>query len=326
MKKNRSLILLFLSVLLLGTIYIILQRKKHQNEITHQVDFNVQDPDKISSIHMIDKSGTSIKLSKGSTHWLLNDSFRVQTEQIDLLLNTLKRMRIKYVPPRAAVPAILKDLAVNGYKVELLDRKNVNFKTFYIGGVTSDERGTYGIMANDDYPYVLHIPSWEGSLRPRFVKPINDWRDRYFIRTDLKQLNSVTVEYPLQQAQSFKLSGKDSKWVMKRTHYPTSDSDESLPNAKLISAYLLELEKIGCEAYIENPSLKANLDNRTPHAVLTLNESSKQTIVEFFNIIQPDGSSDPERMNVILNNQELILAQTRILSKILRPYQYFSAQ
>ncbi len=325
MKKNRSLIFLFLSVLLLTSIYLILQKKRDQTKIDFQVDFRIKDVTRIASIHMMDKSGAEIQLTKRPDFWILNDSFRVQKEQIDLLLNTLERMKVKYVPPRAAVPAILKDLAVNGYKVELFGSKNENFKTFYIGGVTSDERGTYGIVANDDYPYVLHIPSWEGSLRPRFVKPLNDWRDRYFIRTDTKQLKNVSIKYPLQQAQSFKLTKKGNKWVIERSHYPETDSNQQA-NHNLISAYLLELERVGCEAYLQNPALKAKLENQTPYAIISIQETSKQTFVEIYSILQADGSVDPERMHAIINKQELILAQTRILSKILRPYQYFSAQ
>ncbi|MCB9291126.1 MAG: hypothetical protein H6560_27725 [Lewinellaceae bacterium] len=49
---------------------------------------------------------------------------------------------------------MVESLATEGMKVELYDKDGGLLKAYYVGGSTSDERGTYMIMEGAEQPYV----------------------------------------------------------------------------------------------------------------------------------------------------------------------------
>ena len=145
---------------------------------------------------------------------------------------------MKYIPPQAAVPQAVKDLAAHGIKVELYDRNNEKLKAYYVGGMTSNERGTYMIMEEAEQPYVMHIPSWEGGLRVRYWLSDMDWEDRTIFGYKPEEINSVSVEYPRQKNKSFKLEQKGGEYLVEPYYEITPRINQS-PVKGVAEAYLI---------------------------------------------------------------------------------------
>jgi hypothetical protein len=47
-----------------------------------------------------------------------------------------------------------------------------------VGGITADEKGTIMLMEGSEKPYVVHIPSFVGQVRVRYLLGDDNWRDR----------------------------------------------------------------------------------------------------------------------------------------------------
>ena len=319
MKKNTTYLLLGILIILI-ILFLYFNSHKEKDTIDFGVSFAVPQTHKIDQINIGQGSTRSLILTKEKGFWLINDSLRAQKEQIDLLLNTLAKMEIKYIPPRAAVPGIMDDLKRNGVNVNVFSNDRI-MQTFTMGGVTSDERGTYGIKTNDDYPYVLHLPGWEGSLRPRFIKPLNEWRDRYFVRLTPPKITQIIVDYPLQQEHSFKLDRSSGDWIL----YDPRGQESTQLNSNSVQAYLEEFRQIGAEAYLTDMTLIEQYRTRVPHALITV-MGDKNIRIPVFAIQYEDGRLDQERYHILMSDKELVLAQRRILGKILKPYNYFEVQ
>ena len=98
--------------------------------------------------------------------------------------------------PRQAVADVVKDMATEGIKVEIYAKNGKALRTFYVGGSTSDDRGTFMMMENSNEPYVMHIQGFQGMLRPRFHTDEQDWRDRFVFKLkpeDIKMVDRKSV-------------------------------------------------------------------------------------------------------------------------------------
>ena len=97
----------------------------------------------------------------------------------------------------------LRETAADGIKVEIYDLQGKAMKTYYIGGITNDEHGTIMIMEGSEQPYVMHVPSFIGSLRVRYLVKEDEWRDRAVFNEKPEEVQEIKVEYPQQKSESF---------------------------------------------------------------------------------------------------------------------------
>ena len=74
---------------------------------------------------------------------MINDTYRANENAIKGVLNFFEKNRIKFIPSKAATDNIINEIALIGLKVEVFDKENNLLKSFFIGGNTPNERGTY---------------------------------------------------------------------------------------------------------------------------------------------------------------------------------------
>ena len=121
---RRETIVLGAVFLILGMVLILLQFK-NKPLVDPDRTFHIEDKRRIFEVFITHRDGEQVKLRRQGDKWILNDTFNANPNIIENLLDAIARIQIKYVPPQAAVPGIINDLAKNGIRVEIFDRNHL---------------------------------------------------------------------------------------------------------------------------------------------------------------------------------------------------------
>jgi len=328
---RRETIVLVAIFLCLGIGFFLLQFK-NEPLVDPDRTFHIEDKQRVYEVFITHRDGEQVKLSKKNGFWLLNDTFKANPNIIENLLDAIARIQIKYVPPQAAVPEIINDLAKNGIRVEIFDRNHKKIMGYYVGGSTVDERGTHIIRENSDLPFVGELAGWEGNLRFRFRMKGNEWRDKTIFQYKVRDLESIELTYPKQQLASFHLSQRNGSFQLK--------SASSLRKSMNIStssgiAYLNGFEKLGAEAFETNNPYRDSIENSLPFVTINIKEKEgKQRSLKVWpiyplqstdaGIVTKNESGIVERFFAKDESGEFYLIQDRVFRKIFRGYDYFT--
>src|SRR5688572_5046594 len=194
MKKNRIAIIL---VLVLGSISMWMVLSKKSGTIDEEMkDFAVEDTASVTRIHMKDKAGKEVNLEKVEPgKWMMNGKYVARNDGINLLLNTIKALKVRNPVGKRAQNTVVKDLATGAKKIEIFSGDEL-LKAYYMGTETQDMEGNYMLMIdvesgeNAEMPFVVHIPGFQGYLSPRFFLGQQEWRDREVFRYKYSDLKS----------------------------------------------------------------------------------------------------------------------------------------
>lgn len=266
MKKTNLILLALLAVL--GTAaawYFYTDKNKG-----YDFEFAVQDTANIGKIFIADRNGNSVLLTRTSpSQWQVNGKYKARWDAIKNLLETVGKVELMYRLPRNAVPTVVKDIASNGIKVEIYSKNGKKLKSYYVGGVNMDETGTNMMMEDANEPYVVHIANFTGAVRVRYFIDEIDWRDRMIFTLTPEDIKSVSIEYPLQKSQSFKLfkEGKDYKV---EPFYNLTPRINAPPVKGLVESFLTGFRFLGAEGF-ENGFLKTDsLRSTVPFAIINV--------------------------------------------------------
>ncbi|MEM1327382.1 MAG: DUF4340 domain-containing protein [Bacteroidota bacterium] len=295
--------------------------------------FKVEDAESIHKVFIAKRSGETVTLERKGDHWTYNGEFRASPSAITNVMRAVTEVQMRFKPPSAAVPNMVNNLASQGIKVELYNAQGEQLKSYYVGGATPDERGTYMIMEGSEQPYVVHIPTWGGNLRFRFTLTGDDWRDKTVFRTPMEEIQSISVEYPKQQNNSFKLNVQGSRYEL-APFYDFSNLPTQKVNRSMAEAYLAEYEQIGAETFKNKYPKQDSVLQSIPFAniSLTKKDGSVQQ-VSFYPIYVEEDNIDPTtgikiadsyvRRYFVKSNQDFMLVQHRVFEKIFWGYESF---
>src|SRR5687768_14525379 len=150
MKKN--ILYLVVLVVVAAASFFILRQQKEEAKIQPEQDFGVQDVATIERIVIKDKESTA-DLRREGDHWMINNKFKAMQPKVDVLLETINRLRVSYPVGKAAIANVQKELAAKKIKVELYHKgEDKPFKEYLIGGTTQDSEGTFMQMIVDGTP------------------------------------------------------------------------------------------------------------------------------------------------------------------------------
>lgn len=337
--KNTYLYLAILVVLATAT-YFIVNRDMTNTLDASESEFAVEDIDNIHKIFIADKNNRTATVTRKDGYWEYTNSvgktYKARPAAIDILLKTIQNVDVRYMVQDAAVKLAVDDLATNGKKVELYDKRGKRFKTFYVGGPSNDLQGTFMIMDGSENPYVTHLQNWEGFLTDRFLLAEKDWRDKTVFSYNSKDIKSIQIDYPKQQSKSFVLTQvKNGKFEIEPLYPSTEKINQPVMNAKGL-AYLYHFEKLVAEAFEnENPHRNEILE-KLPFATVqvTTKEGNQKTVkfipvVEEVEEVEENVKSRPkiERYFAFVNgNEDVFLVQQLLFGKIFWGYDSFFEQ
>lgn len=330
---NNTLRLLLLFLLLAGITFWYTQKNDSKTTVAKtDRDFAIPNIASVHKIFIADRNGQTATLEKKANHWQYNKKWKASPNAIQNLLNTIQKVQLKYIPPNAAVEHIVKDIATNNIKVELYDKVGENLKTYYVGGVTNDELGTYMIMEGSNNPYVTYMPGMEGSLRVRYILDEWKWRDKTLFEENMEDIQSVTMEFPKQKSNSFQLIRQEKDFEL--TPLFETTTNRGTPKKGQIEKFLRGFDKLVAEAFENGHAQRDSIINQLPFCILTLQRTDgEQKELRLHPIIKKDRlgrlmQRDDEKLLIEryyanVNKEDLMLIQELVFGKVLWGYSYF---
>jgi Domain of unknown function (DUF4340) len=310
MKSNQRTLLLVGILVLLGVgTWWLTRRASHAGSTldTSATAFSVADTAAVDKIFIASRNGQTHTLKRvARSYWRLDDRYDVQPIIIRTLLETLSRVRVKSPVPRAARNGVIRSLAATGIKVEVYQRGEL-VKTFYVGNSTSDQLGTYMILADSEQPFVTHIPGFDGFLTTRFVVKPRDWRTNPVFGTPLPNLESIEVVAAGQPERTFTVRRQGSGFQV-----------DGLPQADslLVRRFAQQFWRVYGQNFLDSTDRRQadTLTHKAPHYVITVRSKGQIERVRLW---------EPKRLPNIMfaitdrDSAETMVVQTYVFNRLL---------
>jgi hypothetical protein len=191
MKKNRVLLVVLLALVAITAYFVI---RKSTGTIDEELrDFAYKDTAAITKIFLADRTGAQVTLErKGPGYWILSDGSEARNDAVNGLLTAISEVSVRSPVAKAAYNNVVKAIATKATKVELYTAEGL-VKTYYVGGPTQDQMGTFMHLEGSSVPFVTHIPGFNGYLTPRYITSTAEWKTKRVFRFDPKEIISITA-------------------------------------------------------------------------------------------------------------------------------------
>jgi len=122
---KKAVILLTLPIIVTTVLFCLVGCKSTSTVEDKEKNFAVADTASIVKIFIADKGDQEILLERTSeSYWTVNDSYKARPGSMQILLETIKRIRAQYPVARAAHNNVIKNLASEAKKVEIYVKDN----------------------------------------------------------------------------------------------------------------------------------------------------------------------------------------------------------
>lgn len=293
MKKN-YVFLIVICILIIIAVILINNNKKTtlKKELR---DYAIQDTSKIDKIFMVDKENNKVELIKDENVWTVNNKFPARLAAVNILLETLGNMQIRYPVPKTSHNTVVKQMSSQSIKVQVFTHNHL-LNTYYVGGPTQDHQGTYMLIEGSDVPMVVFVPGFNGYLTPRFFTCEIDWHDNTIFKYNYTDIYAVTIEHPQEPEKSFKITclSPNSFSFIKLQDNSNIENWDTLA----IKTYFSFFKKISFDHYLTQipETKKDSILNATPIYIFTVEDifHNKKTIKTFLKDPQPN----PKKRNL----------------------------
>ncbi len=258
MKKN--LLMLFVLLVLGAFAYYLVTNDKKEKIRTNEDydlsyrDFAVEDISEVNKIVVVNRTKGVFVFKKNKNIWYVNDTFIANQSLVKNMLSVIKNVKIDYVPTEAAEKNIMRNMLLDGIKVEVYDKSNKPLKEYYVGGSPQNSIGTYFVMDGYSKPLVMTIPGFKGNLRVRFSYSLNNWRDRTVLRENIDEIKRIKAKYFIDKKSSFELVKNGNEFEILPAFEDQKKINKPL-DQKFAKAYLVGFKEKVAEGIIEDKSL-----------------------------------------------------------------------
>jgi len=314
-------------VILLGGIVYVLQKNRKDTDTNidrAESNFRIENPLTIGRIILTNKNGSRSDLKRVGDRWTINDQYKARQSSVDVLLTGIQRQNLDHIPNRAAIEDILKTMATSGIHVEIFDLAGKPLLSYYVGGVTQDEYGTFFLKEGSSQPYCLNLPGFDGSLRPRYALQPLDWRDVRFWMEDNEKIDSIIVDYPQQHAAAFIIDKKGIGYDVEPLYSTTPIKKGQTTN--LVKSYMTNLSGLACEDYLNDMPNKDSILQMQPFMEMKIIYPDKQSRIRFYPVGLPgdsEFSSPYSHYYIDYEGRDFMLAQYEVIKPAFRSYEYF---
>ena len=166
-------------------------------------------------------------------------------------------------PDPKEVEKALPVLSTKGIKIELYNKADEKITSYYIGGVTQNEKGTHFYKEGSDKTFVMEMPYGEVNIRQRFDIRYDDWKTRLIFKDNVDRIQSVKVDYPKSPSHGFIIQKNNSKFSIR-----PSISDQPVINRQLKPAifekYLINFKGVNFVEFNNEVTAKDSIMNNVP--------------------------------------------------------------
>lgn len=183
MNQKRTTLLLLTAIAVVALALVLFNRAEGDLSNKPLANFAIEDTAAIDRIFIVDTDRNAILLRRdpNSRYWDLNDSLKARWDAVELILKTIKRIKVKSPVPMEARENVIRLLAGAGKKVEIYQGGDKPVKTYIVGNATQDHTGTYMLLetaeeGRSSEPFIVHMEGFTGFLSTRFFTDVNEWR------------------------------------------------------------------------------------------------------------------------------------------------------
>ncbi|MFH0999733.1 MAG: DUF4340 domain-containing protein [Bacteroidota bacterium] len=283
MKKNTKLFIILGVLVIIAFLITLIQTK---GTIKRELkDFAIDDTSVVNKIFMANKENQFVTLEKIEGEWIVNQKYKAQKEKVNLLLETMQRVKISSPVANSALETIIKSLATRSVKVEIYQKDKLA-KTYYVGDATPDNLGTFMLLEGSSRPFITYIPGFRGFLTQRFFLSEIEWRDRTIFNYRFNEIHSVSVEKPSKPEQSFRaINNGDNSFSLESL----SDNKpvENFDTMK-VKMYIGYFKKVAFDSFVTkmDPVKKDSILQSQPDYIITV-EKADQTSKKLTTYIKP---------------------------------------
>jgi len=306
--------LFYLALIILIAVLIWFLSIDNKSTISHQNNFAISDTASVSKIFIADRNGTTITLNRYEKNWIVNNKYGVRKDAINTILNTIKLIRIQKQVSINSFDNVIKNLATTGVKIEIYTNQETPNKIYTIGNSTSNHLGTYMFLAGSETPFIVHIPSFNGFLSPRYGIQGNkvsekDWRTTNIFSLKAEKIFRVKVNHIQEPEKSFTLT-TGSMILLNNSGNEVSFNQEN--TLQFLNAF----KRLNCESYKDE---KEKIEFATPlHELIVNNDTLRTYTIGNDKLIKnKEDNFTVKRMYATLNNGELMLIQDYVFNKVL---------
>ncbi|MBT7896156.1 MAG: DUF4340 domain-containing protein [Flavobacteriales bacterium] len=299
-------------IIVLSTIFISCSNSYISKE--NEKKFSVNEVEEIDKIFLSDRNGNNITLSKKENYWQVNEKYRVRPDAIKTLLSTVQQISVQSPVSESSYNNVIKQLATTGVKVEIYYNNSV--KTYTVGGSTNNHLGTYMLMDNAEYPYILHILGFNGFLAPRYgiqgyKLNINNWRDNKVFKINSEEIKKLSLYDYNKNKNSFTINCQPISLI-------NNESIKIKYNINEVIKYLNHFSDLGCEDF---KGYDIDLTSEKLLYKLIINYNNKEDVLKAYtfskkNMNSNNSKPNVERMYATLNDGEVMLIQNYVFNKV----------
>ena len=270
-------------------------------------NFHIDDISSIEKIILEDRFGNKIVLKKTNKKWIVNDKYNVRSDAMTTLLSSAKEIRIKSPVAKKSIKNVINFIKTSGVKVDFFNSTDL-VKSYIIGSSTPDHLGTYMILKNSFEPFVMHIPTHNGFLSPRYGIQSNKldlqrWRDNQVFNFRAKDIN--LIKYINYNDNSLSYSLRSNKEIF------DFNGKKIKHNTNKVVKLLNSFSSLNCEKFKE----ENNITKLNPIEQLIVNQD---TLVTYsFHNNQSAENKNISRKYAKLNKGELMIIQDYVFNKVL---------
>ena len=353
MKKNRLTLLIVVVLLLIAVVLV--WRSSRTTLGGWESDFAVEDTASITKIFIADRNNNQLMLEREENgNWYINGEYLAHDVKIESFLKTLSDIRVRMPVPISGRDNVIKRMAGISKKIEIyqykpgidvfgwiqLFRKERKTKTYYVGDATQDNMGTYMLMEGSDEPYIIYLPGLRGFVATRYSPIASEWRDHTIFNTRLKDIESVSVEYPYEPHKSFKVVNDREDRSQILYSLSTGERVPSYDTARMLG-FMTSFMDIRFESLLNDkhePDFIDSVLSTKPSSVITLvkvdgdtNQVKTYYKEGFSELYDEDGLAlepfDLDRAYALLDNKrDFVLIQYFVFDRVQRTLQYLTRQ
>ena len=348
MKKNNK-ITIIIAALLVVIAGVLIWNNRYLSTIQGESsDFQVWDTASVTKIYLADRRENESLLERHEDGWTLNGTYKAHPKQVQYLLTTLYKIRVKMPVSVASHDNIVKQLAAQSTKVEiyqivptinLFDKIKLFYrekrtKVFYVGDATMDSSGTFMLKEGADKAYIVYIPSFRGFISTRFNAFPDEWRDHTVFHANLADIQSVQIDFNEDPEGSFRIDNV-GKHQYKLTRL-CDNQDMPFDTLRVIN-FLSSFGNLRFEALFTNTLPQARIDSITGspyvhNVVVTVKDGTTQDMKTFNKLVMNNitdlggeiGDVDHDRMYALIDDgKDFVLIQNYVFDKVLHDVRYF---
>lgn len=274
---KKILILSLIALCLLGAYYYLGNDSKPDTVVDDRA-FAYKSFGDVDKIFIRERGVPGYFINKHKDSWWYKDSIKVSKYVMLNMQRAITQVTIKYIPIGNEAKSYMQAMNQNGIEVILYDKNNKVLRDYWVGNNTNSESGTAYLVRGATQPYVMEMPFEEGTMRGFFQNDINDIRDKHFLSLNPEDIKAVTVNYPKDTKNGFKIERVYNQEFKVDRLYKSGNEEQSTVNDKAIENYLLSFRSLNCETHEHNNKNRDKITERIPFCVYDMTLMNGETL------------------------------------------------